>query len=162
MDLKTIIVTAKKPSSERFCIAECHRNVRKLSVVRECSRHSEQNLQFLFIICITSNVALSPHPWRKGEFLFQMLQSLAGLSSAQCNHRILGADHPVFQTPQPWLKPWISLSHTFFHVVLRRKLAIWQWLLLNVLRAPHMAAGTTDLREALKCQDYAEISFEVN
>lgn len=100
--------------------------------VTECSRHSEQNLQFLFIICITSNGALSAHPLEKVKFLFQMLRSLAGMSSAQCNHRILGADHRVFQTPQPWQKPWISLSHVF-HVVLRRKLAIWQWLLLNVL-----------------------------
>lgn len=87
-----------------------------------------------FIIYITSNVALSPHPWEQAQFLFQMLQSLAGVTSAQCSHRILGADHPVFQALQPWQKLWISLSH-ILHVALRKKLAIWQWLLLNVLHA---------------------------
>lgn len=87
-----------------------------------------------FIIDITSNVALRRHPWDEVRFLSQMPQSLAGVSSAQCNHRILGADHSVFQIPQPWQKLWISLS-CIFHVALRRQLAIWQWLLLNVLHA---------------------------
>ena len=88
---------------------------------------------FLSSLHLPSNVGLSLGAiglsWEKVEFLFQMLQSLAGVSSAQCNHwgsRVL--------TTLLFLAEAMDFSLSLiFHVVLRRKLATWQWLLNALL-----------------------------
>lgn len=133
--MKTI-TDINTPSNGRFCFAECHRSVRKLSGVRECSRDSEQNLQFPFSTFTVPSIKCRTEPPFMGEGGVSLPNAPIPGRSVQHSVqplRILGANHAAFQTLQPWRKQWISLS-LLFHVVLRRKLAIWQRI-LNALLA---------------------------
>jgi len=125
----------KTPSNRRLCIAECHRNVRKSSGVESAPGIQNKifSSHFLPSLHLPPNWGLSPLSQEKVAFLFQILQSLAGAPSAQCSlwgFRVLTT--LLFRLSSPGRSSG-SLSLTF-HVVLRGKMAVWQWL-LNVLLA---------------------------
>lgn len=86
---------------------------------------------FLSSLRLPSNIGLSPLSWKKVEFLFQTLQSLVGETSSRCSH--WGSQVLItllFRLSSPdRSNGFLSLSLSHFHVVLREKLAIWQWLL---------------------------------
>ena len=115
MDFKTITGIKKTPSNGRFCIAECHRNVRKLSGVRECSRYSEQNLQFPFSIFIASSIKCRTEPGSHRTFMGEGGVSLPNVpilgrsvQRSMQSLRISGADHAAFPGRS---NGFLSLSH---------------------------------------------------
>lgn len=112
--------------------------------------------RFLYSLHLLSNVELSTLSRKKVEFLFQILQSLAGVSSAQCNHRGFWVlTMLLFRLSSPGRSNG-SLFHLTFHVVLRRKTVIWQWL-LNVLlaRLARMDTGSERSTEMSRfCWDF--------
>lgn len=132
-------------------------NVRKLASVRECSRHSEQNLQFPFPIFIASSIKHRTEPpfMEEGGVSLPNAPILGRRDQLSMQSlRISGAHHAAFQTFQPWQKQWFSLSH--FHVVLREKLAIWQWLLhvLLVWLARMHAGSERSTKMSRFCWDF--------
>lgn len=131
---------------------------RKLFTVGKRSRHSKQNLQFPFRAFIAFSIGHGTEFPFVEEGRFSLLNTPVPGRSVQCSVqslRVLGSDPTAVLAPQPWQKQWISL---LFHVVWRRNLT-FQQTLLNFLLAQDAHRGP---RVALKCQDFAEISFEVN
>lgn len=131
---------------------------RKLFSVGKRSRDSKQNLQFPFPTFIASSIRHRTEFLFMEEGRFSLLNTPVPGRSVQCSVqslRVLGSDPTAVQAPQPWWKQWISLV---VHMVLRRNPTIQQSL-LNFLLAQDAHWGP---RVALKCQDFAEISFEVN